>query len=323
MGNHSADSGEGLGDENYEAAEGQGEPEGQIPPTVADPRVFEATLHDELPPLSALGVPVSLAATSRATNPGYHVRPPAGHSASAKKGKRRGAGALVITGSLIVVVGAMAALWALGRNSNASVFTVDQAVSVFVTGADLPMGWEAGQDNTTISPSALASNDYWATEKTSSESCDVIDRSFGLLVAGQPATDPAATSDTIISRGAAYSAQGQSLQQSARVFGSSAAAQDFMTSITTALKTCTSYDTSSSTGQILQTVSPLSISGLQSSAVGFGVTGNGGNDDVVFFNRGNLVIQLMVGAPLSGDTTAITWNDVATTVDARLTSLKG
>lgn len=281
-----------------------------------DPSRAEATPRDDLPPLPNTATDV-LGNESATASADYHVRPPSGKKR--RTGEPRSVGFTVIAGTIIVVVGAMAALWFLGQSqSRAAAFSASDLGSVFLTSAELPAGWNVGTNESTVTASDLAGNDYWTAENISDSNCTAVDRSFGLLTVDESGSEGA---DTIVTGGSAYSTQGQYVQQSARVFSDSAAATAFTSTLSDSLAKCTSYTALTSAGEINQSISRLTLSDMRTSAVGFGVISSSGDIDVVFLRNGNLVVQVMVGPPVSGDTTAVTWNEVAATIDARLAVL--
>ncbi len=318
MGSHSANSDGPEPDPKASLpAEDETTPEVVVEP---GPVLYEAQPRDDLPPLETLGGrPIPPTRQAPGT---YQVHPPAGKKA--KKRKHRGVGAIVISGSVLVVAGAMVALWIVGPNSaTKSIFTDAQAASVFLAQEDFPKGWEVGvEETTTTTPSELATNEYWAAESVTDPECAVVDKSFGLLVYGQPPTAPAASSDVIVNGNTAYSAQGQLVQQSARVFSDAQSAGQFTAVLSAALTQCSSYTAETSSGRITQKISPQTVSGLTSAGVAFAVTSESGNVNVAFVRRSNLIIQVIAGEPASGDTSAISWRDVVSTIDARLSALK-
>lgn len=321
MGSHSADSdgrgpvdGESPTPEPDSASRSAQNPEIEYAP---DPNVFESPLRDELPPLSSLGIRPERSPRDS----GHRVRPPQSAGRGPKK-RRRGLGVVVVTGSVLVVAGALVGLWYIGQHSNSSsAFTAPQAIGSFLTAKDFPAKWEVGTDSTMTTPSALLSNDYWSGETVSDADCAAVDRSFGLLGGTETSADVSASSDQVINAGSAYSAQGQLVQQSARVFSTAQAASAFTTALSTSISHCSSYELQTSSGTVSQKISDLPVSGTRTAAVGFSVVSDSGDMDVIFLRRGNLVFQLMVGEPVSGDKTSVVWSDIIGSLDATIAEL--
>lgn len=305
MASHAA----GHGDEE------QSNPSGVPLPGSAEPEphlIVDAPIADPLPPLGDTA--------GSGTGTTYHVRPPT--KRAPRRRARRGVGVAVLTGTVLVVVGAMAALWWVGQRTGiAHLRTADGVSAAFLGASDFPSGWEVGSDTSVTTAAQLAANDYWADESVSDANCAVVDKSFGLLVQGQSASDQAAGSESIVSAGAAYSAQGQLVQQSARVFSSPAAATAFLTQLADAVPKCSSYSVSTSSGDVSQSISPLSTDGLTSPSVAFASSSDSGNVDVAFLSRDNIVLQVMVGQQVQGDDSSLGWDTVAKAADARLVSL--
>lgn len=279
-----------------------------------DPNVLETQMPEELPPLSSLGV-----------RPEREVRswssPQKPKSGKKQRSSRRGVAATVITGTVVVIVGAMAALWYVGSSGGSEEFAVAEATEAFLTADDVPTGWDVGTTATTSTPAEMMSSVNWSEQSVDDDACLAVDRSFGLLGATEAESDSSAASDTIIVGSPAYSSQGQLIQQSARVFSSSRSAGSFMSELSDSIDNCSGYTATTSVGDISQQIAPLTITGTSSQVSSFSLSSESGDFDMVFLRRANVVVELMISLPVEGDQTSVTAQQVADLADARLAGL--